>query len=205
MRAAIYTRVSTVQQAEKHGTAYQERALRSLAAQRGWEVAYHFDDLGFSGRTQKRPGLAALKTAMHRGKVDAVAVWRFDRLARSISDLVHFLEDCRARNIAFVSYTENIDTSTPLGMALFHIAGAMAQLESDLARERVRAGMEAARARGTHIGRPRCTAVTVRGALDAVDVYGGVRAAARALEVSPSLISRRLREAEANGLRVRAS
>src|SRR6478752_3672004 len=86
---------------------------------------------------------------------DAVVVWRFDRFARSTKHLLLALEEFRSLGIQFISYQENIDTSSPLGQALFTIVSAVAQLERDLIRERVTAGIRNARANGKQLGRPR--------------------------------------------------
>ncbi len=86
---------------------------------------------------------------------DVVLVWRFDRFARSTRHLVNALHEFRHLGIAFISYQENLDTSSPMGEAMFAIIGAMAQLERDITRERVRAGVARARARGKRLGRPR--------------------------------------------------
>jgi len=191
-RAALYTRVSTTAQADKHGSEYQQEALQKLAAQRGWEVCDVYADEGYSGRKEKRPALERLMLDLKRGKVDVVVVWRFDRLARSLGHLIRFLEECKGRNVDFVSYMEGIDTGTPIGMAMFQIAGAFAELESNLARERVQAGMDNARRKGTVLGRPR-NPISPSGAVDAVQNYGSIRKAAFALGVSPALIAKRLK------------
>ena len=88
-------------------------------------------------------------------KFDSVIVWRFDRFARSTKHLLLALEEFRSLGIQFISYQENIDTSSPLGQALFTIVSAVAQLERDLIRERVNAGIRHARACGKQLGRPR--------------------------------------------------
>ena len=88
-------------------------------------------------------------------KFDAILVWRFDRFARSTKHLLLALEEFRSLGIQFISYQENIDTSSPLGQALFTIVSAVAQLERDLIRERVSAGIRNARANGKELGRPR--------------------------------------------------
>lgn len=198
MRAALYVRVSTASQAEKHGTAYQRRELERMAAARGWEVAGVYADEGVSGRKASRPQLDALMLAARRREVDVVAVWRFDRFARSLSHLVAALSEFRSLGVQFVSHQEGIDTSTPIGTAMFQIAGAMAELEAGLARERVQAGVDAARARGVVVGRPRA-ALTPQEAVRAVARHGGVRPAARALGVSTSLLVRRVKEAGSSG------
>ena len=89
------------------------------------------------------------------GQFQIVLVWRFDRFARSVKHLVAALETFRSVHIGFVSLQEQLDTSTPIGQAMFTIIGAMAQLERDIIRERVKAGLERAKARGVRLGRPR--------------------------------------------------
>lgn len=194
IQAAIYTRVSTRSQAEKHGSAYQRRELERMALARGWTVVGVYADEGHSGRATSRPALDALMLAARRREIDVVAVWRFDRFARSLSHLVVALTEFRALGVQFVSHQEGIDTSTPIGMAMFQIAGAMAELEANLARERVQAGLDAARARGVVVGRPRA-ALTPQEAEEAVHRHGGLRPAAKALGLAPSLLARRLAEA----------
>ena len=87
-------------------------------------------------------------------RFDVILVWRFDRFARSTKHLVLALEEFKNLGIDFVSYQENIDTSSPLGAAIFTIIGAVAQLERDIIAERVRAGLRRARSNGTKLGRP---------------------------------------------------
>jgi len=192
IRAGLYTRVSTTAQADKHGSEYQREALQKLADQRGWTVYKVYSDEGHSGRKEKRPGLNALMNDLNRGKLDVVVVWRFDRLARSLAHLIRFLEECKGRNVDFVSYMEGIDTATPIGMAMFQIAGAFAELESNLARERVQAGMDNARRKGIVLGRPR-SPITPIEAVEAVQRFGSIRKAAFALGYSPALIAKRLK------------
>jgi DNA invertase Pin-like site-specific DNA recombinase len=88
-------------------------------------------------------------------RLDAIIVWRFDRFARSTKHLLLALEEFRSLGIQFVSYQENIDTNSPLGQAPFTIVSVVAQLERDLIRERVSAGVRSARACGKQLGRPR--------------------------------------------------
>jgi len=91
----------------------------------------------------------------HRRHFDAVVVWKFDRFARSVSHLLRALETFKALGIEFVSLSEQIDTSTPMGKMVFTILGSVAEMERSMIVERVRAGMRNARAKGKHIGRPR--------------------------------------------------
>jgi DNA invertase Pin-like site-specific DNA recombinase len=88
-------------------------------------------------------------------KFDSVIVWRFDRFARSTKHLLLALEEFRSLGVEFISFRENVDTTSPLGQVMFTILGAIAQLERDLIRERVNAGIRHARACGKQLGRPR--------------------------------------------------
>jgi len=91
----------------------------------------------------------------HKRRFDIVCVWRFDRFARSVSHLLRALETFKALGIDFVSYSEQMDTSTPAGKMVFTVLGAVAELERSLIVERVRAGLRNARAKGKRLGRPR--------------------------------------------------
>ena len=151
MRVAIYARVSTKDQSCE----LQLRDLRAYCAARGFSVQREYVDVGESGAKDSRPQLNDLMAAARKRLFDAVVVWRFDRFARSTKHLLLALEEFRALGIQFSSYQENIDTSSPLGQALFTIVSAVAQLERDLIRERVSAGVRNARAKGKEFGRPR--------------------------------------------------
>lgn len=193
-RAAIYTRVSTRHQAERAGTAAQRAALLQHAERRGWEVVHVFDEVG-SGKDAGRPQLELLMRAVRRRQVDVVAVWRFDRFARSVSHLVNALEEMRALGVDFVSYQEGIDTSTPMGRAMFQITAAFAELEHAIIKERVQTGVDGARARGVKLGRPR-KELEPEVARRALQEHGSIRKAAAALDVSPGLLRRRLKEVD---------
>jgi DNA invertase Pin-like site-specific DNA recombinase len=151
MRIAIYARVSTKDQS----CDLQLRDLRAFCAARGFTVVREYVDVGESGAKDSRPQLNELMAAARKRLFDAVVVWRFDRFARSTKHLLLALEEFRSLGIQFSSYQESIDTSSPLGQALFTIVAAVAQLERDLIRERVSAGIRNARANGKHLGRPR--------------------------------------------------
>jgi DNA invertase Pin-like site-specific DNA recombinase len=152
-RVAIYARVSTV----NHGqdVSMQTRELRQFAEARGWHVAGEYIDAGVSGAKDSRPELNRLMADAHKRRLDAVCVWRFDRFARSVSHLLRALETFKALGIDFVSYSEQMDTSTPAGKMVFTVLGAVAELERSLIVERVRAGLRNARAKGKTLGRPR--------------------------------------------------
>jgi DNA invertase Pin-like site-specific DNA recombinase len=132
----------------------QLEALRRHAAVRQWEIVTEFVDHGMSGTRERRPALDRLMKAAWNGQFQAVVVWRFDRFARSVKHLVTALDTFRAMKVDFISLQEQFDTASPIGHAMFTMVGAMAQLERDIIRDRVRAGLDHARARGVRLGRP---------------------------------------------------
>ena len=150
-RVAIYARVSTTDQS----TDSQLLDLRRYVTDRSWQSYKEFCDKGISGTKDSRPALDQLMSDAKKRKFDIVLVWRFDRFARSTTHLLLSLEQFRNLGVDFVSYQENIDTSSPLGAAIFTIIGAVAQLERDIIRERVKAGLRRAKAQGKQLGRPR--------------------------------------------------
>jgi DNA invertase Pin-like site-specific DNA recombinase len=151
VKAAIYARVSTVEQDPD----MQIRELREFCAAHGWAPGGEFVDIGESGAKDHRPQLDRLLAACRRRAVDVLVVYRFDRFARSLAFLVQSLQEFRALGIDFVSLHEAVDTSTPNGRLVFAIFGAIAEFERELIRERVKSGIAAAKLRGKYIGRPR--------------------------------------------------
>jgi len=133
----------------------QTRDLEQFAQARGWRLVDSYVDLGISGSKDKRPQLDRLMADAHKRRFDIVIVWRFDRFARSVSHLLRALETFNALGIAFVSLSEQMDTTTPTGKMIFTVLGAVAELERSLIVERVRAGLRNARAKGKTLGRPR--------------------------------------------------
>lgn len=149
-RVAIYARVSTLDQS----TDSQILDLRRYVTDRRWQIFREYCDNGISGTKDSRPALNALMNDARKRKFAVVLVWRFDRFARSTKHLILALEEFRNLGIDFVSYQENVDTSSPLGGAIFTIISAVAQLERDIIAERVKAGLRRAREKGKHLGRP---------------------------------------------------
>jgi DNA invertase Pin-like site-specific DNA recombinase len=193
---ALYARVST----DGQDPELQLAALRAHVAHRGWELVEEYVDHGFSGAKARRPALDRLMEAAWAGRLQAVLVWRFDRFARSTKHLVTALDTFHSLNIAFISLQEQLDTSTPIGQAMFTIIGAMAQLERDIIRERVKAGLERARSRGARLGRPRVStsSVQVAGLRRAGLSLGTI---ARRVGCSRSTVRRLLRAASGGGAR----
>lgn len=157
MKCAIYARVSTADQ----NCEMQLRELREYLAKRGWESGGEYVDTGWSGKLASRPQLNALMADARKRKFDVVAVWKLDRWGRSVSHLIHSVQELGSLGIAWVAVTQGLDTSNsnPTGVLLLHILAAVAQFEREMIRERVTAGMAVAKRSGTRsgkrIGRPR--------------------------------------------------
>jgi DNA invertase Pin-like site-specific DNA recombinase len=151
LKIAVYARVST-----KNGQnpEMQLAELREYIRNRKWKIAGEYVDRGISGASDSRPELNRLMADANRRRFDVVAVWKFDRFARSVSHLLRALETFRALGIEFVSLSENIDTSTPTGKMVFTVLASVSELERSLIGERVRAGLRNAKAQGTRLGRP---------------------------------------------------
>ncbi len=151
-RVALYARVSTKNNGQDPET--QLLALREYAQARGFEIFFEYVDVGISGSKEKRPALDRLMDDAKKRRFDAVLVARFDRFARSTRHLVLALEEFQALGVDFISLSESIDTSTPMGKMVFVVISAVAELERSLIRERVVMGLQRAKAQGRRIGRP---------------------------------------------------
>jgi DNA invertase Pin-like site-specific DNA recombinase len=165
-RVAIYARVST-----NHGqdVTLQTRELKQFAEVRGWTVVAEYRDKGICGAKDSRPELNRLMIAARRRQFDVVLCWKLDRFGRSLRHLVNALAELEVVGVAFVSLTDNLDLSTPAGRLMFQVIAAMGEFERELTRERVRAGLRNARAKGKRLGRPKVDAdghlvVTLRNA-----------------------------------------
>lgn len=151
-RVALYGRVSTAEQS----AAMQLEELRAYCQRRQWEIVEEFIDTGVSGSKESRPALNRLLADAKRRKFDAVLVYRYDRFARSLRQVVNALSEFDALGIHFVSLHEGVDTSTPNGRLVFGIFASIAEFERELIRGRVRSGLAAARAKGKRLG-PACS------------------------------------------------
>ena len=152
-RVAIYARVSTQagQTVEN-----QLRELHTVAARIGWVVVSIFVDEGISGAKgrDKRPGYDDLLKGVARHEFDLIAAWSVCRLGRSLQDLVAFLGEVQSRQIGLYLHVQGLDTTTPAGRALFGMLGVFSEFERAMIRDRVRAGLDRTRAKGTRLGRP---------------------------------------------------
>ena len=193
MKVALYARVSTADKDQEPQT--QLLGLREYSERQGWMIGGVYVDRAPAGDHAQRTEWAALLGSASRKMFDIVLVDRVDRAFRSVLDAAATLQQLRGWDVGFRSYREPyIDTTTPFGEALFHITAAWAQLEREILRERVKAGMTRARSEGRHVGRPRV--------IDAVDVDlvkrmrgQGLhwRSISRVLKVSESTLRRAVR------------
>lgn len=193
-RVALYARVSTTHHGQDVGLQLDE--LRQVASQRGWSiVAEHVDD-GRSGADRSRPALAAALEDARLGRCDMIAIWKLDRLARDTRHLLDVVAQLETFGVGLVSLRDShIDTSTAQGRFSLHILSSVAELEKEMTRERVLAGIERARRRGVRLGRPRVR-IDMRPVRAMLAQGHSVRETARALGVSERTLRRRIREHE---------
>src|SRR5271170_5868434 len=153
MTIAIYARVSTSDQSCE----MQLHELRQYVAKRDWQVFAEYVDTGFSGASSSRPRLDQLLRDARLRKFEAVLVWKLDRWGRSVAHCVRSIQELVSLGIRFLSPTESIDTGadSPMSKFLLHLFAAFAEMERGIIRERVCAGVRAAKAKGTALGRPR--------------------------------------------------
>lgn len=148
-RAGLYARVSTNDQ---QTIPLQIRALREYAARRGWAIARQVKEIG-SGASQRQLREKLLDAARRR-EIDVVLVWRLDRWGRSVTDLLTTLQEFQYLGVGFVSLTEALDLTTPVGRAMAGLLAVFAAFEREILAERVRAGLAHARKNGKRLGRP---------------------------------------------------
>jgi DNA invertase Pin-like site-specific DNA recombinase len=155
-KVCIYGRVSTSQQ----NISTQLQVLREVANKNGWVVVKEYLDDGISGAhgRDKRPAYNQMLEDNNRKKFDGILVWSLDRLGRSLSDLVSFLNDIHSKDTGLYSHQQAIDTSTPTGKMMFHLLSVFSEYEREMIRSRVREGLDRAKREGTKsgkaIGRP---------------------------------------------------
>ena len=187
IRAAVYARVSTLDQEPENQLAELRRYVRA----RSWPEAVEYVDKGVSGSKDRRPALDRLIRDATRRRFDVLICWRLDRLGRSLKHLVTLLDELHAVGVSFVSLGEGIDCTTPAGRLQLHVLAALAEFERGRIAERVAAGLARARRQGKTLGRPR-----VEVSADALASVVGLstRQAAVRLGVSASTVRRRLRQ-----------
>lgn len=152
-KAAIYARVSTHDQ---QTLPLQLKDLREYAGRRGLTVTLEVQEVGSGAKT--RPKREALLKAARRREIDVILVWRLDRFGRSLADLITTLNELNAIGVGFISYNESLDLTTPSGRAMAGMLAVFAEFEREIIRERVKAGIAEARAKGKPHGRPQTAA-----------------------------------------------
>lgn len=154
MKACVYTRVSTAEQAtEGYSVEEQERMCKAAIESKGWEYVGTYSDPGISGRTMERDGLQAMFGGISSGEVDAVVIYKLDRLSRKQKDTMAIIEDVFMKNgITLVSLNETLDTSTPWGRAMIGILSSFNQMESENIQQRTLMGREAKAKEGGYAG-----------------------------------------------------
>lgn len=194
LRVAFYLRVSTGEQT----TANQRLELEAVARSRGWTVVEVYEDHGISGAKgrHQRPQFDRLLKDAIRGKFDLLAAWAVDRLGRSLQDLVVSLGDLQAAGVGLYLHRQAVDTSTPSGRAMFGMLSVFAEFERAMIQERVKAGLERAKAMGKTLGRPKVEVDQIRVGKAIADGLS-IRQTAAHLGITPSKVQRVLRETAA--------
>lgn len=187
-RAAIYARVSTNDQTTEN----QLLGLQQIAERRGWTVVEVYSDNGVSGAKSraKRPALDRLLKDASRRKFDIVMCWAIDRLGRSLADLLSTIQHLESCGVDLYLDQQNIDTTTPMGRLVFQITGAFAEFERGMIRERVKAGLQRAKARGQRLGRPKVDAAMEAAVRTLLDSGKGIIKTARTLGIGNSTVER---------------
>ena len=186
---AIYARVST----DRQTVDMQIHELKEYVKRRGWNLYREFIDQGYSGSDTKRPAFQDMMNEAKKRKFDVLLVWKLDRLSRSMKDLVMVLNELGGLGIDFVSYDNNLDTSTPTGKLVFHVIGAVAEFEKDIIKERVKAGLENARRKGKKLGRPGVGDSVIEEAKILRGQGKSFRKIGRQLGISEGVVRRRLK------------
>lgn len=150
MRVAIYVRVSTQDQS----TDLQEQQLLEYASARGWVDGVQIFKDKATGTNMERPELRRMLREARAGRVDLILCWKLDRMFRSMKDMVLTMHELQALGLQFIALKDNIDLTTPAGRLMCNLIGAFAEFEASLIRERVRAGLSAAKQKGVKLGRP---------------------------------------------------
>ena len=188
---AIYARVST----DRQTVDMQIHELKEYVKRRGWNLLREFIDQGYSGSDTKRPAFQEMMNDAKKRKFDVLLVWKLDRLSRSMKDLVMVLNELGGLGIDFVSYDNNLDTSTPTGKLVFHVIGAVAEFEKDIIKERVKAGLENAKRKGKKLGRPGVDDSVIEEAKVLRGQGKSFRTIGKELGISEGVVRQRLKDA----------
>ena len=186
-KVGLYLRVSTSGQTCEN----QRLELETYCQRQDWTITKVYEDAGFSGSKANRPALNDMLKDAGKGKFQVLVVWKIDRLARSVADLLNILSTLRSYGVDFCSTTQAIDTTTSYGKMVMTFLGAIAEFERDTIVERVKSGLERAKAQGVKLGRPR-TGFDVHRALQMKQNGSSWGDIAKELKVSSATIRRSL-------------
>ncbi len=164
MKVALYSRTSTEDKGQD--AEVQLRELRAYCERMNYSIYREFVDVGESGAKESRPAFNELISEANKRMFDGVLVWKLDRFSRSLKHLLNSLEFLKAKNIDFICYNQNLDTTTPEGKLLFHIIGAFGEFERSLIAARVKAGLAKRRAEGKGLGRKNLMSSEMRSQLE---------------------------------------
>ena len=188
-KVAIYARVST----DRQTTDSQLHELRDFVRRAKWKVYREYIDNGYSGKNTQRPAYAEMLADARQRRFDLLVVWKLDRLSRSLKDLITTLDELGHLGIDFVSYDNQLDTSSPSGKLVFNIISAVAEFERDIVRERVRSGLANARLKGKKLGRPQILKSDQKKIIELKNHGLSNRAIGRQLSISESTVRNWLR------------
>jgi DNA invertase Pin-like site-specific DNA recombinase len=188
-RAILYGRVSTSD--GRQSVANQIDELRGVAGRAGWHVVgIYTDEASGSKGPKQRPGFQKVIDAITKRDAQVVAAWSIDRVSRSISDFVNFVQHAQSCGVSLYLHQQNVDSSTPTGFALLSLCSVLAELERALLAERVRAGLNRARAEGKRLGRPTIPEEIEEKVRVELCRGSGIRATSRAIGVSTATVTR---------------
>ena len=181
MDCTIYARVSTTDQ----NCEMQFRELREYCQRRGWTISKEYVDTGWSGAKVSRPQFDLVMAGARMRRFDCTLVWKLDRWGRSVSNCLATIQELRQLGVRWMAVTQNLDTdgNNPTARLILHILASVAQLEREMIRERVKAGMKAAKRRGVGCGRPKVKVDRAR-ALKLRKSGASLREIAKQLEIS---------------------
>lgn len=194
-QVALYARVST----DGQTTENQLLELRAVAERNGWEITKEYVDHGISGSKgrSERPELDAMLKASVRKEFDLIMSWSVDRLGRSLQHLLEFLTEIHSKNVDLYLHQQGIDTTTPAGKAMFQMLGVFSEFERSMIQERVKAGLERAKANGKTLGRPKVSSKTEDAIRKHRNEGMGIKKTAKTVGVGVGVVQRVDREMKA--------
>ena len=190
MKVACYGRISTAD--KQQDINLQLFPLREYVQRQGWTIFKEYVDEGYSGSTTNRPGLQALFKDCRRRLVDAVIIWKLDRLFRSLEHFVQLASEFQSLGIRLVSITEAIDLGTSQGRLMANLLAIFGQFEKEILQERIREGLVNARRKGRRLGRP-SKEVDVEAMIELRKKGMGIKRIAKEMKLSVGVVHKSLK------------